>query len=181
MIRVGVSRGAPERGGYPSVRPKQKGCIHLKQVYRGVQALVDGNGELHEVDGIKVTVQTQREDAPVENGTFFKVWVESGVEGLEDAEIGFLVRIMKYVDHRDNTIRKDGEVMTVREMAEVMGREYTRFSKMVKGLLERKVMGKHSTEIVEYKGRRSVVYSINPYVACKGRMLNKQVRDYFAG
>lgn len=153
----------------------------MKQVYRGIQAVVDENGEIHEVDGVKVTVQTEREDAPVENGMFFKVWVESGIEGLDDAEIGFLVRIMKYVDHKDNTIRLNGEVMTVKEMAEVTGRGYARLSTMVKELVEKKVMGKHSTEIVEYKGRRSIVYSINPYVFCKGKMINKQVRDYFIG
>ena len=92
-----------------------------------------------------------------------------------------MIKIMKYVDHRDNTIRMNSEVMTVKEMASVTGREYTRLSKLVKGLVERKVMGRHSTDIIEYAGRRKTVYSINPYIVCKGRMINKQVRDYFIG
>lgn len=151
----------------------------MKQVYRNIQAVVDENGELHRIDGVKVTVQTQREEAVVENGVFFKGWIEGGIEKLDDGEIGFLVKLMRYLDHRDNTIRLNGEVMTVREMAEVTGRGYARLSTMVRGLVERKVMGKHSTDIVEYNGRRSVVYSVNPYVMCKGKVINKQVRDYY--
>lgn len=151
----------------------------MKQVYRNIRGVVDDNGVLHEVDGVKVTVQTQREDALVENGVFFKGWIESGVEKLDDGEIGFLVRIMKYLDHRDNTIRQNGEVMTVKEMSEVTGRGYARLSTMVKELVEKKVMGKHSTSDVEYNGRRSVVYSVNPYIFCKGKMINKRVRDYY--
>ena len=150
----------------------------MKRVYRGIKGVVDGEGKTHEVDGVKVTVQTEEDEAVVENGLFFKGWLE-GMDFLEDVEIVFLIRIMKYVDHKDNTIRNKGEVMTVKEMAEKTGKEYTRLSRMVKELVEKKVMGKNSTETVEYAGRRRVVYSVNPYVFCRGRMINKEIREYY--
>ena len=150
-----------------------------KRVYRNIKEIVEETGVFHRAEGAKVTVETESTEKVVDSGYFCKLWLESGIETLEDAEIGFLVRIGRYLDYRDNTIRKNGEVMTVREMADVTGREYTRLSRIVKGLIEKRVMGKHSTEIVEYTGRRKTVYTINPYVMCRGRMVNKRVRSYY--
>lgn len=151
----------------------------MKRVYRDVAEIVENSGEIHRPSGAKVTIETESTEGVVDNGYFCKLWLNSGIETLEDSEISFLVKISQYLDYRDNTIRREGEVMTVKEMAEVTGREYTRLSKMVKGMCERKIMGKHSTEMVEYLGRRSVVYSVNPYVICRGRMINKRVRTYY--
>lgn len=150
-------------------------------VHRGIVEAVDKNGEIFRPKNGKLTEEEESGKKQISNGLFYKVWQESGLERLDDAEIGFLVRIMKYVDYRDNTIRLGEEVMTVKEMAEVTGREYTRLSKLVKGLVERKVMGKHSTEIVEYVGRRGTVYTVNPYIMCKGRMLNEKIKSYYVG
>lgn len=151
----------------------------MKRIIRDVIEIVDGNGEIHRPENARVTVETESETGQVSNGLFCKVWMESGIERLEDVEIGFLVRIMKYVDHRDNTIRKNGEVMTVKEMAGELGKEYTRLSRMVSSLVEKRVMGKHSTEIVEYVGRRKTVYSINPYIMCRGKMVNKRIKEFY--
>lgn len=148
---------------------------------RGIVEATDENGVIYRPNNGVLTEDVNSGKKQISNGLFYKVWQGSGIEKLEDTEIGFLVRIMKYVDHRDNTIRFREEVMTVKEMAEATGREYTRLSKMVKGLLERKVMGKHSTEIVEYVGRRKAVYTVNPYIMCKGRMLNEKVKEYYIG
>lgn len=118
----------------------------------------------------------------VSNGKFFwKIWSGSGIERLENMEIVFLIRIMPYVEVKDNTIRRDGEVMTVKEMSEVTGVGYSRLSETVKGMVEKKVMGKHSTEIVEYVGRRGSVYSVNPYIICKGKMVSKRICEYYTG
>ena len=67
----------------------------MKQIYRNIQAIVDDNGEIHEVEGTKVTVQGGREDILVENGVFCKVWMCGEIEKLEDSEISFLIKIMK--------------------------------------------------------------------------------------
>ena len=153
----------------------------MRRVYRNIKEIVEDTGEFHRPSGAKVTVETESVEGVVNNGYFCKMWLNSGIERLEDSEISFLVKISQYLDYRDNTIRREDEVMTVKEMAEVTGREYTRLSKMVKVMCERKIMGKHSTKIVEYLGRRTVVYSVNPYVICRGRMINKRVRTYYNG
>lgn len=153
----------------------------MKHIIHKVVEITDAYGVIHPVDlESKVSVDTGSMESEVSNGYFCKLWTDSGVDGLEDVEIAFLVRISKYIDHRDNTIRMKDEVMTVKEMAEVVGREYTRLSKMVKGLCEKRVMGKHSTEIIEYSGRRGTVYTVNPYVICRGRMINKRVKSYYS-
>lgn len=148
-------------------------------IYRGIVEATDKNGEIHTFKNGRLTEEKDSTTSQVSNGLFFKGWMDSGIERLGDNEIAFLIRIMKYVDHRDNTIRQKGEVMTVKEMAVALGKEYTRLSRMVNGLVEKKVMGKHSTEIVEYVGRRKTVYSVNPYILCKGKMLNKQIKEFY--
>ena len=142
--------------------------------------MVDKYGEAHPVDdGTKVTMATESTLMEVSGGLFNKMWADSGIEKLEDAEIGFLVKIIRYVRATDNTIRLKDEVMTVKEMAKVTGKEYTRLSRLVSELIEKKVMGKHSTEIVEYSGRRKTVYTVNPYILCKSKMVNKRVVEYY--
>ena len=128
---------------------------------------------------VSEVVSTTKE---VSNGSlFWRIWSGSGIEKLENMEIVFLIRIMSYVDHRDNTIRKNGEAMTVKEMADATGMGYSRLSETVKGMVEKRVMGKHSTDIVEYIGRRSIIYSVNPYIICKGKMVNRQICEYYTG
>ena len=148
-------------------------------VYHGIIEATDRNGEIHTFKNGKLTEEKESTTGQVSNGLFFKGWLGSGLERLEDSEISFLIRIMRYVDYKDNTIRKNGEVMTVKEMSEAIGKEYTRLSRMVNGLVEKRVMGKHSTEIVEYVGRRKTVYTVNPYILCRGKMVNLKVRDYY--
>lgn len=131
------------------------------------------NGRMYRVSEVTSTAKE------VSNGYFWRVWSGSGIEKLENMEIVFLVRIMGYVEVKDNTIRKNGEAMTVKEMSEVTGVGYSRLSETVKGLVEKRVMGKHSTDIVEYIGRRSVIYSVNPYIVCKGKMVNKKICEYY--
>ena len=138
-------------------------------------------GEKYEGSLYRVS-ESEKKEREVSNGKYFwKIWSVSGIEKLGNMEIVFLVRIMVYVDEKDNTIRKNGEAMTVKEMSEVTGLGYSRLSEAVKGMIEKKVMGRHSTEIVEYVGRRSVIYSVNPYIMCKGKMVNRKICDYYTG
>lgn len=168
-------------GSSLSVAPEKQKTIEgvCTPMIRGIVEATDKNGEIHKFENGKITEQKKRDTGQVSNGHFFKGWLDSGIETLEDGEISFLIRIMRYVDYTDNTIRLNGEVMTVKEMSVALGKEYTRLSRMVNGLVEKKVMGKHSTEIVQYAGRRKTVYSVNPYILCRGRMLNLKVRDYY--
>lgn len=138
-------------------------------------------GEKYEGRMYKVS-ETERGEKEVSNGKYFwKIWAISGIERLGNMEIVFLVRIMAYVEAKDNTIRMDGEAMTVKEMSEVTGIGYSRLSETVNGMVGKKVMGKHSTGIVEYVGRRKSIYSVNPYIICKGKMVNKRICEYYTG
>lgn len=150
------------------------------EVIEGDWCNVD-TGEKYEGSLYRVS-ESEKREREVSNGKYFwKIWSASGIEKLGNMEIVFLVRIMVYVDEKDNTIRKNGEAMTVKEMSEVTGLGYSRMSEAVKGMIEKKVMGRHSTEIVEYVGRRSVIYSVNPYIMCKGKMVNRKICDYYTG
>lgn len=152
----------------------------MKRVHRDIVGLTDIYGEIHAVEeGTEIAEYRKSDVGEVSNGLFFKGWLSSGVERLDDTEIGFLVRIMRYLEHSDNTIRMDNEVMSVKEMAAVTGREYTRLSRLVNCLVEKRVMGRHSTEMVKYTGRRKTVYTVNPYIFCKGKMINKRVIEYY--
>lgn len=136
-------------------------------------------GEKYEGGMYKVS-EAVNDTKEVSNGKYFcKIWSASGIEKLGGMEIIFLIRIMVYVDASDNTIRLNGEVMTVKEMAEVTGIGYSRLSEAIKWMVERKVMGKHSTEVVKYVGRRKSVYSVNPYIICKSKMVNRRICDYY--
>jgi hypothetical protein len=151
----------------------------MGRVYRNVDVIDRETGAKLNEERDRVTVDGDSKSKKVTNGLFSKVWVTGGLDKLGNMEIAFLIRIMKYVDHRDNTIRNDGEAMTVKEMSEVTGIGYARLSEAVKGMVEMKVMGKHSTGIVDYIGRRSVIYSVNPCVICKGTMIDKRICSYY--
>lgn len=151
----------------------------MKQILRDVVEIIDGSGEIHRPEKAKVTIETEQGSKAVDNGLFVKIWQNSEIEKLGSMEIVFLVRIAKYLDHRDNTIRLNGEAMTVKEMSEVAEIGYARLTETIKGMIEKKVMGKHSTEETEYRGRRKVIYSVNPNVICKGRMIDKRIIEYY--
>ena len=182
--RLGVPHGCSTGGGLPLQAPKIEIGVHTMKKYEDIEGTNRCNADTGEkIEGrickVREVVSTTKE---VSNGTlFWKIWAGSGIERLENMEIVFLIRIMTYVDARDNTIRRNGEAMNVKEMGEVTGIGYSRLSETVKSMVEKKVMGKHSTGIVEYIGRRSVIYSVNPYIICKGKMVNKKVCEYYTG
>ena len=151
----------------------------MGRVYRNVDVIDRDTGAKLNEERDRVTVDGDSKSKRVSNGLFSKVWVTGGLDRLGNMEIAFLIRIMKYVDHKDNTIRIDGEAMTVKEMADVTGMSYSRLAGSVRGMVEMKVMGKHSTDEVEYIGRRSVIYSVNPCVICKGTMIDKRICAYY--
>lgn len=138
-------------------------------------------GEKYEGRMYKVS-ETEKKESEVSNGKYFwKIWAVSGIGNLENMEIVFLIRIMSYVNEKDNTIRMKGEAMTVREMSDVTGLGYSRLSEAVKTMVEKKVLGKHSTDMLEYAGRRSIIYSVNPYIMCKSKMVNRKICEYYTG
>lgn len=154
----------------------------MKQTRYDIVALVDKEGELIETEGAKVVVRDSEDDRKaVRGGLFCKVWL-GGIERLEKSEIVFLVRIMEYLWYEDNTIRLDGEAMSVKEMAKATGIGYARLSESVRELIGKRVMGEHSVGIMKgYRGRRKRVYSVNPFVMCKGVMISKEVVDFYEG
>ena len=153
-----------------------------KRILKGVAAVIDIYGEIHKVnEEAEVAIGKERGEKVVSNGLFGKVWIGSGIEKLGSMEIVFLVRIMGYIRYEDNTIRDGEEVMSVKEMAAATGLGYARLSEAIKGMCRDRVMGKHDTREIEYRGRRKVVYSVNPYVVCRGRVVNRKICDYFLG
>lgn len=153
-----------------------------KQTIEGIAAVVDNYGELHKLEeSERVRIERERKDKVVDRGRFGKVWIGSGIEELGSMETVFLVRIMGYIRYDDNSIRDGEEVMSVKEMSEATGIGYARLSEAIRGMVKDRVMGKHDTAMVEYRGRRKVVYTVNPYIVCRGRMINKRVCEYYGG
>ena len=140
--------------------------------------MIDANGELHETEQKKITIG-EEDNRTVNGGKFCKLWIGS-MENLGFTETTFLVRIARYVCCEDNTIRRDGEVMTIKEMADVTKLGYSRLVGVVNGLIEQKIMGKHDTSIVKYSGRRKYVYSVNPFVYCKLNAIDKNIVQYYS-
>lgn len=155
----------------------------MKRIYRNVDVVDRETGDVLNERGERVEVGEKEEaEGAVRNGLFCKVWKEGAEEisELEDMEIVFLGRIMRYVWYEDNTIRQGNEPMNVKEMAEATKISYARLSERIKDLIKRRVVGKHDSSVMKgYKGRRGIVYTINPYIYCKGVMIPKEIKRYF--
>lgn len=155
--------------------------------------LVDKYGEIYEVgEGSKVVIETKVEDKKpvifkkgVEFVKVFKGVMRKLGKELTASELSFLVMILEYVSYEDCVVRKgghgNGEVMSLAEIAEAVGIEYTRASRIVSSLERKGVMGHHVTGSIlsGYKGVRNKVYTVNPYICCKGSTVNRAVYEFY--
>lgn len=143
--------------------------------YRKIKAYIDEDGEMHLTNG-KVRVEEEGDREAVTEGLFFKGWIGRGLEDLSEKEIGLLVKVMKYVSYEDNLIVDKGEPLTKAEIAKLTGIGYERTVGIIKGLISKGIMYRHEIKVMEgYKGRRTGVYSINPYIMCRGKMIKKEI------
>lgn len=145
------------------------------------------NGETHEA--YTEAVRDKREPVEFrEGGKFMKVFnnvLHELGRRLTPSELSFLILILEYVSYNDCVIREggraNGEVMGLQEMAEATEMEYTRVTRIV-GQLERKgVMGHHVTGSIlrGYEGKARKVYTVNPYIVCKGKYVNGVVVEFY--
>lgn len=155
----------------------------MRRRYRNVDIVDRDTGEVvNEGREMPVEEVEENEREAVRDGKFGKIWEAGMEEELEEKEIVIVWRLMKYVYYDDNTIRKEGEAMNVKEMAEVTGVSYARLSEWIDKLIKRRIIGIFSSKVMKgYKGRRKLVYVINPHIFCKAVMIPKEIMRYFSG
>lgn len=147
--------------------------------YKKIKAYIDEDGEMYLSNG-KVKIEEEGDREAVTEGLFFKGWIGRGLEDLSEKEIGLLVKVMKYVRYEDNLIVDKGEPLTKTEISKLTGVGYERVVDVIKGLISKGVMYQHEIDMMEgYKGRRKSVYSINPYIMCRGKMIKKDICRFY--
>ncbi len=163
----------------------------LQKTYYDAKQLVDPEtGEIYEVgEGEKFTKEKKVEpsnDVPLGRRMFMKLFISAAErmgEILTSKEIVMVMRLAPYVSYTDCILRMNGrgEVMDVGDIAKALGMEKKNTYRIVSSLEKKGVMGHHVTGSIlpEYKGKARKVYTVNPFIYCKGQYVNRAVYEYY--
>lgn len=102
---------------------------------------------------------------------------------LTPTEIVMVIGLAQFVSYEDCCIRIGGrgEVMSAQDIAKALEMDDAKVYRLIKSLEKKGVMGHHITgSILEgYEGKAKKVYTVNPFIYCKGRRVNKAVYDFY--
>lgn len=136
---------------------------------------------------IKDAYRKKREDAvPLKGVVFTKLSISGAkrmVEVLTPTEIAMVIGLAPYVSYTDCCIRVGGrgEVMSAQDIAKALEMDDAKVYRLIKSLEEKGVMGHHVTGSIlkGYEGKVKKVYTVNPYIYCRGEKVNKVVYDFY--
>lgn len=105
------------------------------------------------------------------------------VEVLTPTEITMVIGLVPYVSYEDCCLRENGrgEVMSAQDIARALEMDDAKVYRLIKSLEEKGVMGHHITGSIldGYKGRVRKVYTVNPFIYCRGKRVNRAVYDFY--
>lgn len=138
-------------------------------------------------EGERYYKETKSEESPAKIGRdFMKLFISSAekmYKELTPAEIVMVMRLAQFVSYTDCVLRKNGrgEVMGVTDVAEVLELDKSYVYRIFGSLEKKGVIGHHVTGSIlkEYSGRARKVYTVNPFIYCKGEYVNRAVYDYY--
>lgn len=117
---------------------------------------------------------------------FMKIFLDAAgkiARELSATEVKMVVGLMPYVSYEDCCIREDGygEVMDIAGIAEALGEDKKKVYRVVASLEKKGVMGHHVTGSIlkGYKGQLRKVYTVNPFIYCRGKQINRVVYEYY--
>ena len=117
---------------------------------------------------------------------FMKLSIEGArkmLERLTPTEITMAIGLIPYVSYFDCCIRVGGkgEVMSAQDIAKELGMDDAKVYRLIKSLEEKGVMGHHATGSIlsGYEGKIRKVYTVNPFIYCRGKKVNRSVYDFY--
>ena len=163
-----------------------------RTVFNGDSVVVDSYGEIHEPpDKSRIVIETYEEEDTVlfkkEDG-FVKVFddiIPKLLEELTPSELKVVIALMPYVSYTDCVIRTskhgNSDIMSMKQIAEAVHMEYANATRVMSSLAKKGVVGLHSTGSIlkNYKGKKNKVYTVNPYIYCRGIRVNRAVYDFY--
>ena len=189
---VGVCGEVRARRGLPPPTPKTERVYTMKQreVVESRELMDVETGEIIYVgDGEKLVKERQvasEKPAIMKRMGFMKIFLDAAgkiARELSATEIKMIVGLMPYVSYEDCCIRWDGygEVMDVEDIAEALGEDKKKVYRVIASLEKKGVMGHHVTGSIlkGYKGKLRKVYTVNPFVCCRGTKINRAVYEYY--
>ena len=104
-------------------------------------------------------------------------------KNLTPSEFMVAISLAEYTSYEDCIIKQgghgNGHDMNMNDLAEELGIEYTRISKIIKSLIQKGVIGRFETGNT-YDNKLRKVYIANPYIYFRGNNVNKSVANYFS-
>ncbi len=136
----------------------------------------------------EVLYRREVEGTPVEmkEGKFMKLSIRGAqkmIKELTPTEIAMVIGLAQFVSYEDCCIREGGrgEVMSAQDIAKAMDMDDAKVYRLIKSLEEKGVMGHHVTGSIlkGYEGKMKKVYTVNPFIYCKGKRVNRAVYDFY--
>lgn len=105
------------------------------------------------------------------------------VEKLSKAELQFMFKLVKLVSYDDSVLRRgghgNGKILDINDIAEITGESYKNCCKLMKGLQNQGIIGKHETGCIGSPNILIKCYTFNPYVLNRGVKLDKTIAALF--
>lgn len=130
--------------------------------------------------------KTREDTVALKGVTFTKLSIVGArkmLEVLTPTEITMVIGLAPYVSYVDCCIRAGGrgEVMSAQDIAKALEMDDAKVYRLIKSLEEKGVMGHHATGSIlnGYEGKVRKVYTVNPYIYCRGKKVNRAVYDFY--
>lgn len=96
---------------------------------------------------------------------------------LTAPELNFLFLVIPYVSYNDNILKCDNKILNMKMLSEIVNTySYNNIRKIIPSLISKDVMKQHKMEVNDINEK---CYIINPYIAGKGRSINRKVIELF--
>ena len=109
--------------------------------------------------------------------------LEELTKRLSKAELTFMFKIVRLVSYNDCILReggsKNGRFLDISDIAEATGENYKNCCKLIKGLINKGVIGKHKTGCIENPKIELKCYTFNPYIINRGARLDRTIIALF--
>lgn len=127
------------------------------------------------------------EESPVKikGGAFMKAYdasLRKMYKELTPTEIAMVLGLAPYVSYTDCCLRhKTGELMDANDIATELGIEKRKAYRLLSSLEKKGVIGYHVTGSIlkGYEGKLRKVYTVNPFIFCRGVQVNRSVYEYY--
>lgn len=130
--------------------------------------------------------KTKPQTINVRGNKFMKLNIEATAKmyrELTPTEITMVMGLVRFVSYTDCCLRIDGrgELMDANDISRELGLDKRKTYRLLASLEKKGVIGYHITGsiLTRYKGKLRKVYTVNPFIYCRGRKVNASVYEYY--